>query len=68
MNIVNSRIKVLFLGGAYGQIPILKEAKDRGYYVITCDYLPHNPGHKLADEYHNVSTTDKEGELNPFFL
>lgn len=34
-----------------------------GYYTITCDYLPDNPGHKFADEYHNVSTTDKEAVL-----
>lgn len=56
-------LKVLFLGGAYAQIPILKEARSRGYYIITCDYLPDNPGHKLADEYYNVSTTDVEGVL-----
>lgn len=31
-----------------------------GYYVITCDYLPNNPGHQYAHEYYNVSTTDKE--------
>lgn len=52
--------KALFLGGAYAQIPILKEAKARGWYIITCDYLPENPGHKLADEYYNLSTTDRE--------
>jgi biotin carboxylase len=50
--------RILFLGGAYSQIPIIKEAKNRGYYIITCDYLPENPGHKLAHEYHNISTTD----------
>ena len=55
--------KILFLGGAYAQIPILKEAKARGYYIITCDYLPGNPGHRLSDEYHNVSTTDMTGVL-----
>jgi biotin carboxylase len=52
--------RILFLGGAYAQIPIIKEAKVRGWYIITCDYLPDNPGHQLADEYHNVSTTDTE--------
>ncbi len=57
-------IKILFLGGAYAQIPILKEAKERGYYIITCDYLPNNPGHKLADEYYNVSTTDMQGVMD----
>ena len=55
--------KILFLGGAPTQIPPLKYAREQGHYVITCDYLPENPGHKLADEYHNVSTTDKEAVL-----
>lgn len=55
--------RILFLGGAYAQIPIILEAKRRGWYVITCDYLPENPGHTYADEYHNVSTTDKEKVL-----
>lgn len=34
-----------------------------GHYVITCDYLPDNPAHQYADEYHNVSITDKDGVL-----
>lgn len=55
--------RVLFLGAAYAQIPIIREARNRGWYIITCDYLPENPGHKLADEYYNVSTTDFEGVL-----
>lgn len=55
--------KLLILGGTYFQIPAIKYAKEQGYYVITCDYLPNNPGHALSDEYHNVSTTDSEGVL-----
>ena len=55
--------RILFLGGAPTQIPPLKYARERGHYVITCDYLPNNPGHKYADEYYNVSTTDKEAVL-----
>lgn len=55
--------KVLLLGGSYFQVPSVKKAKELGYYTITCDYLPDNPGHKFADEYHNVSTTDKEAVL-----
>lgn len=45
------------------QIPSILKAKEMGLYTVTCDYLPSNPGHKLADEYHNVSTTDLEGVL-----
>lgn len=55
--------RVLMLGGSMQQIPIIKLAKEMGLYVITCDYLPDNPGHKFADEYYNVSTTDLDGVL-----
>ena len=55
--------KVLLLGGSHFQVPSVKCAKKLGYYTITCDYLPDNPGHKFADEYHNISTTDKEAVL-----
>lgn len=55
--------KLLMLGGSLYQTYAIKEAKKLGYYVITCDYLPNNPGHKLADEYYNVSTTDKDAVL-----
>lgn len=52
--------KLLFLGGSYFQLPAIIRAKELGYYVITADYLPSNPGHKFSDEYHNVSTTNPE--------
>lgn len=55
--------KILMLGGSLYQTYAIKEAVRLGYYVITCDYLPNNPGHKYAHEYHNVSTTDKEAVL-----
>ena len=55
--------RVLMLGGSMYQTYAIKEAVKLGYYVITCDYLPDNPGHKYAHEYHNVSTTDKEAVL-----
>lgn len=55
--------KVLLLGGSHFQVPSVKCAKRLGYHTITCDYLPDNPGHKFADEYYNVSTTDKEAVL-----
>lgn len=55
--------KVLMLGGSLYQTYAIKEAVRLGYYVITCDYLPDNPGHKFSHEYHNVSTTDKEAVL-----
>lgn len=51
------------LGGSLYQVYAIKEAVRLGYYVVTCDYLPSNPGHRFAHEYHNVSTTDKEAVL-----
>lgn len=56
--------KLLMLGGSLYQTYAIKEAKRLGYYVITCDYLPTNPGHVFADEYYNCSTTDKEAVLD----
>lgn len=55
--------KILFLGAAPTQVPPLLYAREQGHHVITCDYLPDNPGHKLADESYNVSTTDKDAVL-----
>jgi len=56
--------RLLMLGGSNFQVPSIITAKNEGHYVITCDYLPENPGHKYSDEYHNVSTTDFEAVLN----
>ena len=55
--------RILILGGSKFQVPLIRRARERGLYVITCDYLPGNPGHALANEYHNVSTTDRQGVL-----
>ena len=55
--------KILILGGSFAQLPFIKEAKKRGYYTILVDYLEDNPGQKYANEYFNLSTTDKVGVL-----
>jgi biotin carboxylase len=55
--------KILMLGGSQFQLAPILYAKKRGHYVITCDYFPHNPGHCLSDEYHNISTTDIDAIL-----
>ena len=52
--------KIMLLGGNYFQMTATKAAKDLGCHVISVDYLPNNPAHKFADEYHNVSTIDRE--------
>lgn len=55
--------RIMMLGGNYFQMTATKAAKELGHYVISVDYLPENPAHKLADEYYNVSTVDKEAVL-----
>jgi carbamoylphosphate synthase large subunit len=55
--------KILLLGGAYGQLPAIREAKKRGFFTILCDYLSNNPGRELADKFYLVSTVDKDKVL-----
>lgn len=55
--------KILILGGSYAQLPFIKEAKARNYYIILIDYLENNPGQDFADEYYSLSTTDKNAVL-----
>jgi biotin carboxylase len=61
------RKRLLILAGTHFQIPVIEYAKESGHYVITCDNRPDNPGHRLADEYINVSTTDLNGILEVAF-
>lgn len=55
--------KIMLLGGNYYQMTATKAAKEMGCHVISVDYLPSNPAHKYADEYYNISTTNKEAIL-----
>lgn len=55
--------KLMSLGGNFFQATIVKAAKRLGYYVISVDYLPNNPAHRFADEYHCISTLDKDSIL-----
>lgn len=55
--------KIMFLGGAPAQLPPIRYALEQGYFVITADYLPENPGHKLAHRYYNISTIEKDAVL-----
>lgn len=55
--------KIILLGASRHQIPCIISAKKLSCHVVTCDYLPDNPGHRFSDEYYNISTTDKEAIL-----
>lgn len=50
----------MFLGASPAQLPPIHYARKKGYYVITCDNRPDNPGHKFADKTYDVSTVEKE--------
>ena len=60
---MTSAKKIMLLGGNYFQATAILAAKKAGLHVISVDYLPGNPGHRFADEYYNISTTDEEGVL-----
>ena len=55
--------RILMLGGSTSQVCAIKKAKEMGLYVIICDYLRDNPGQFVADEFYQISTTDKEAVL-----
>lgn len=55
--------KLLVLGAMTMHIPLIKRARELGIYVITCDYIPQNEGHKYADEAYYDSTTDFDAVL-----
>lgn len=55
--------KLMILAGSQYVIPVIEAAHRLGCHVITVDYLPDNTAHALSDEYHNVSTIDKDAVL-----
>lgn len=54
---------ILFLGASHQQLAPIVYARRAGHRIVTCDNRPDNPGHSIADAYHNVSTTDLDGVL-----
>ncbi len=61
---IDGRKKIMCLGAGLSQLPLIEKAVKMGLYVITVDYTPWNPGHKISHEYVNCSTMDKECVLN----
>lgn len=55
--------KILVLGAAEAQVPLIKAAKELGYYVVLCDFTTTNPGIPLVDKHYQVSTLDLEDVL-----
>lgn len=54
---------LLLLGGSRYLEPVINAAHEMGHRVVTCDYLPDNYAHLLADEYRYASIVDKESVL-----
>ena len=52
--------KVLILNGSFCEVPIIKKAKELGYYVVTTGNMPNLVGHQYADEYIPADYSDKE--------
>ena len=55
--------RILILGGAKNQVPLIQAAKKEGYYVAVCDWTTTNPGLPLADHHYQVSTLDREAVM-----
>ena len=51
---------ILILNGGHSEIPLIRSARDLGYYVITSGNAPELLGHQYGDEYVNVDFSDKE--------
>jgi formate-dependent phosphoribosylglycinamide formyltransferase (GAR transformylase) len=60
---VQTKKKLMLLGGLRYLLPVIEAAHRHDIHVITVDYLPDNIAHKYSDEYHNVSIIDKEAVL-----
>ncbi|MBR6208182.1 MAG: hypothetical protein IKQ69_04220 [Oscillospiraceae bacterium] len=55
--------KLLILGGAEAQVPVIQAAKKEGYYVVLCDWTTTNPGIKYADKHYQVNTLDTDAVI-----
>lgn len=52
--------KLLYVGGSHSDIPLIRAAKDLGFYVITTGNRPDEIGHTYSDEYHKCDYSDKD--------
>jgi biotin carboxylase len=50
--------KIVILGGGDNQIPLIKMAKEQGYYVVLCDFRDDVDGVALSDIHYQVNTLE----------
>lgn len=55
--------KVLVLNGSFCEIPLIEQAHNLGYYVVTTGNAPSLIGHNYADKYIRADYSDKEAIL-----
>ena len=48
--------KIVVLGGGNNQLPLIKSAKELGYYVVLCDFRDNVEGIALSDIHYQVNT------------
>jgi len=58
-----TRPSVLIVGGGLNQVPLVDEAKHRGFPVIVTDINPNPPCKALADYFYQIDTTDRSETL-----
>lgn len=65
---------IFILGGSRLQVPAIKKAKEKGFYVYVLDYDSNAVGISYADKFLEISTIDKEAvyaaalEYKPDFI
>ena len=52
--------KLLILNGSFCEEPLIKTAKQMGFYVVTTGNVPELCGHKFADKYINADYSNKD--------
>lgn len=61
--IMKYKKRILILNGSHSDIPLIKAAKELGFYVITTGNNGNLIGHKYSDEYHHADFSNKEEVL-----
>lgn len=55
--------KLMILGAGIYQVPLIRKAKELGFYTIVVSYAGNYPGFALADKVYTLNTTDSDAIL-----
>jgi biotin carboxylase len=56
-------MKILIVGGGEWQVPLVRKAREMGFYIINTNLYPESPSFAYADEFYVVDVLDKEKNL-----